>query len=83
MSSKRTPDDAPQEIALQSKIFRLTPEAIRAFDILKAKEGSRSGPRLAAEMIDLLLIEHGEQPVGPRRPAAGAKRPGGKPKPGS
>ena len=45
-------------------------EAIQAFDILKAKSGSRSGPRLAAEMIDLLLIEHGEKPVGPLRSCA-------------
>ena len=53
-----------------SRVFRLTGEAIQAFDILKAKSGSRSGPRLAAEMIDLLLIEHGEKPVGPLRPGA-------------
>jgi hypothetical protein len=81
MTSKRMPEIEPGDVELLNKMFRLTPEAIRAFDILKAKEGSRSGPRLAAEMIDLLLIEHGEEPVGPRRPTGGAKRPASKPKP--
>lgn len=63
---------------MQSKIFRLSPEACRAFDILKAEEGPRSGPRLAAEMVDLLLREHGKQPVGPlrgKREAAKPKKP--------
>ncbi|HXQ25966.1 MAG TPA: hypothetical protein VN822_06135 [Candidatus Acidoferrales bacterium] len=82
MTSKRTPDNEPEE-RTQSKIFRMTPEACRAFDILRAEEGPHSGPRLAAEMIDLLLIEHGKPPVGPRRPAGGAKRTASKPKPGS
>jgi hypothetical protein len=83
MPSKRAPEPEPEASGLQNKMFRLTPEAIQAFDILKAKSGSRSGPRLAAEMIDLLLIEHGEKPVGPLRPGAAAKRQAGKPKPGS
>ena len=82
MVSKRAPDVEPEESGLQNKMFRLTPEAIQAFDILKAKSGSRSGPRLAAEMIDLLLAEHGEKPVGPLRTVA-AKRRAGKHKPGS
>jgi len=84
MTSKRKPKPEPEgEGQLQSKIFRLTPEACVAFDVLKARSGPRAGPRLAAEMVDLLLREHGEKPVGPLRPGAAGKREGGKPKPGS
>jgi hypothetical protein len=42
----------------------LKPEAARAFDILKAEQGPRSGPRLAAEAIDLLLVKYGKKPLG-------------------
>jgi hypothetical protein len=67
---KRTPDDQPEETAsLENKLFRLSPGAIQAFEILKAKQGPRSGPRLIGEAIDLLLMKYGEKPVGsPSRP---------------
>ena len=55
----------PEEPGLVNKMFRLRPEAIRAFDILKAEQGSRSGPRLAAEAIDLLLMKYGKPPIEP------------------
>jgi len=42
----------------------LKPEAITAFNVLKAEEGPRCGPRLAAEAIDLLLKKYGKLPVG-------------------
>jgi hypothetical protein len=48
----------------QNKLLSLKPEAVRAFDILKAEQGPRSGPRLAAEAIDLLLAKYGKPPVG-------------------
>ena len=83
MTSMRTPDDKPAQPQYVNKMFRLRPEAAQAFEFLKAEVGPRSGPPLAAEMIDLLLIEHGKKPVGPLRPGAGAKRPASKPKPGA
>ena len=64
------PPEHPREDHLENKMFRLTPEAIRAFDILKAEQGARSGPRLMAEAIDLLLVKYGKQPVG--RPVRGS-----------
>ena len=65
-----------EEQGLKTKSFILSPEAIQRFEMLKAKEGPRSGPRLIAEAIDLVLMRHGEEPVGPLRPAANAgKRP--------
>jgi hypothetical protein len=48
---------------LQTRLISLIPEAARAFDILKAEQGPRTGPRLAAEAIDLLLILYGKQPI--------------------
>lgn len=48
---------------LEGKMFRLRREAIRAFDILKAEQGPRSGPRLMTEAIDLLLILYGKSPI--------------------
>ncbi len=57
-----------------NKMFRLRPDAAQAFDILKARQGPRSGVRLAAEMVDLLLVKYGEKPVGPLLQASG-KRP--------
>jgi hypothetical protein len=84
MTSKRTPERGPEEEpGYVNKMFRLRPDAVQAFEILKAKQGPRSGPRLAAEMVDLLLIEHGEKPVGPKRPGAAGRREGVKPKAGS
>jgi len=58
---KKQPEET--ERALQSKLLSLTPAAIRAFDILKAEQGARSGPRLAAEAIDLLLVKYGKPPI--------------------
>jgi citrate lyase beta subunit len=80
MTSKRTPDEEPAQAEFVNKMFRLRPDAAQAFEILKAKQGPRSGPRLAAEMVDLLLVKHGEKPVGPLRPGAASKREGHKPK---
>lgn len=54
----------PGETDLRNALFRLKPEAKRAFDILRAEEGSRSGPRLIAEAIDLLLKKYGKKPIG-------------------
>jgi hypothetical protein len=48
---------------LQTRLISLIPEAARAFDILKAEQGPRTGPRLAAEAIDLLLILYGKTPI--------------------
>lgn len=45
-------------------LLALKPEAIKAFNVLQAEEGPRSGPRLAAEAIDLLLKKYGKPPVG-------------------
>jgi hypothetical protein len=64
-------------------MFRLSAEAAQAFDILKARQGPRSGPRLAAEAIDLLLQNYGEKPVGQRHPGAAGKRAGNRPKAGA
>lgn len=44
-------------------LLTLKPEAITAFNVLKAEQGPRSGPRLAAEAIDLLLILYGKPPI--------------------
>ena len=72
MGAKASDESEPEDSKLRNKMFRLTPEAIRAFDILKAKQGPRSGPRLMAEAVDLLLRKYGEKPVGcPERPASG------------
>lgn len=68
------PDDKLEESGFVNKMFRLKPDAAQAFDILKAKQGPRSGVRLAAEMVDLLLVKYGEKPVGPMRQVSG-KRP--------
>jgi hypothetical protein len=48
---------------LEGKMFRLKREAIREFDILKAEQGPRSGPRLMSEAIDLLLLLYGKRPL--------------------
>jgi hypothetical protein len=45
-------------------LLTLKPEAVIAFNVLKAEQGARSGPRLAAEAIDLLLKKYGKSPVG-------------------
>jgi hypothetical protein len=55
---------AEDDNALRTKLLSLKPEAIRALDILKAEQGARSGPRLAAEAIDLLLKKYGKKPIG-------------------
>jgi hypothetical protein len=64
MRAKGTPAKDPEDGQLENKMFRLKPEAIRAFDILKAEQGARSGPRLMAEAIDLLLKKYGKKPIG-------------------
>jgi hypothetical protein len=56
-------NDEPENVELQNKMFRLRAEAIRAFDILKAEQGPRSGTRLIAEAIDLLLVKYGKKPI--------------------
>jgi hypothetical protein len=48
----------------RTMLFTLKPETVTAFNILKAEQGARSGPRLAAEAIDLLLKKYGKVPVG-------------------
>jgi hypothetical protein len=63
VKSKPTPETEIDD-ALQNKMFRLKPEAIRAFDILKAEQGARSGPRLIAEAVDLLLVKYGKKKIG-------------------
>jgi hypothetical protein len=83
MTSTRKPDDEPEETGWQNKMFRLRPDAAMAFEVLKARQGPRSGPRLVAEMVDLLLMKYGEKPVGPLRPGAAAKKANPKPKTGS
>jgi len=60
----KTPERESDESQLVNKMFRLKPEAILAFDILKAEQGSRSGPRLIAEAIDLLLVKYGKKKIG-------------------
>jgi hypothetical protein len=45
-------------------LLTLKKEAIIAFNVLKAEQGARSGPRLAAEAIDLLLDKYKKEPVG-------------------
>jgi hypothetical protein len=50
-------------------LFRLNREAIRAFDILKAEQGPRSGPRLMAEAIDLLLVRYHKE-LSPFQPSS-------------
>jgi hypothetical protein len=57
-------ETAEADNARGTKVLSLKREIIRAFDILKAEPGARSGPRLAAEAIDLLLQKYGKQPVG-------------------
>ena len=66
MKDKERPGKKADEIerTLRNKLLSLKPEAIRAFDILKAEQGPRSGPRLAAEAIDLLLAKYGKPPIG-------------------
>jgi len=44
---------------LQPKLFQVTPEAGRAFDILKAETGKR-GPDLIAEALNLLFRKYGK-----------------------
>jgi hypothetical protein len=84
MTSKHKQGNEPGEGGYVNKMFRLSAEAVQAFEILKAKQGPRSGPRLAGEAIDLLLQHYGEKPAGPLRPGAVGKRAGGnKPKAGS
>ena len=79
---KTMPDEEAKGVRFQNKMFRLAREAVQAFDILKAKQGARSGPRLMAEAVDLLLEKYGEQPVGfpPHRPTPPIAGPESRPK---
>jgi hypothetical protein len=45
-------------------LITLKPEMITAFNVLKAEQGIRSGPRLAAEAIDLLLDKYKKPKIG-------------------
>ena len=84
MPAPRSDNEPEDEGQLENKLFRVTADARRAFDMLKGEVGRRSGPRLIAEAIDLLLIHHGKEPVGPLRPARaspGIQGPEEKPKP--
>lgn len=65
MKTKATAKKATVSPSLENKLFRLRPETIRAFDILRAEQGAHSGPRLAEEAINLLLKKYGKSPVEP------------------
>jgi hypothetical protein len=69
-------DESEENPKLEGKMFRLKREAIVAFDILKARQGPRSGPRLMAEAIDLLLKHYNMEPIEkpPTPPATPAKK---------
>jgi hypothetical protein len=62
----RLPRVAAEEKSARRNTVLLTlkPETVKAFNMLKAEEGPRSGPRLAAEAMDLLLKKYGKPPVG-------------------
>ena len=60
----KKPEPSGEESPLENCMFRLKPEAKRAFDILKAEQGARSGPRLVAEALDLLFKKYGKKPIG-------------------
>jgi len=64
MAKKRGRPRIKNKSPLRPKLLLLKPQAIRAFDILRAEQGPRSGPRLAAEMVDLLLRAYGKKPIG-------------------
>jgi|GEM_PF-4105710 len=72
MKTKPAAEEVAKETPLENKLFRLSREAIEAFDVLKARQGPRSGPRLIAEAIDLLLVKYGEKPIGSFRPVQSA-----------
>jgi len=55
MRAKGTPAKDPEDGQLENKMFRLKPEAIRAFDILKAEQGARSGPGSVSSSIGSAL----------------------------
>jgi hypothetical protein len=58
------PPPEPEEPELKNALFRVRPEAKRAFDILRAEQGSRSGPRLIAEALDMLFERYGKPKIG-------------------
>jgi hypothetical protein len=61
-----TPEALPtvaDEEELLQKLFQLKRRAIRQFDVLKAEQGPRSGPRLIAEALNLLFEKYGKPPV--------------------
>jgi hypothetical protein len=58
----------PAEAKLISKGFRVTPEASRQFDLLKAEleidgSGKNKGPMLIAEALNMLFKKYGKEPV--------------------
>jgi hypothetical protein len=76
MKNKGSPKSDDDESAqLYGKMFRLTRDAIVAFDTLKARQGPRSGPRLMAEAVDLLLVAYEMEPVGSPSPVRGETKP--------
>ena len=58
----------PAEAKLISKGFRVTPEAARQFDLLKAEletdaNGKNKGPMLIAEALNMLFKKYGKDPI--------------------
>jgi hypothetical protein len=58
----------PAEVKLISKGFRVTPEAARQFDLLKAEletdaNGKNKGPILIAEALNMLFKKYGKPPI--------------------
>jgi hypothetical protein len=60
-----------EDAGFVTRLISLKPEIAVAFDILKAKQGPRSGPRLVGEAMEMLLERYGEKPAPlPERPSA-------------
>ena len=58
----------PAEAKLITRGFRVTPEAARQFDLLKAEleidgNNKNKGPALIAEALNLLFKKHGKPPI--------------------
>lgn len=58
----------PTDAKLITKGFRITPEAARQFDLLKAEvetgaNGKNKGPVLIAEALNMLFEKYGKSPV--------------------
>ncbi len=70
MNAKSLPEKEPEKIELENKMFRLPPNLVRAFDVLKGEQGPRSGTRLIEEAIVLLLEKYGKDTSGLPKPPA-------------